>query len=145
MTYNRDLQEDKERLFDSADTFRISLDVMAAMLGDVRVDKPKCFAAASDPGLLATDVADALVKQGIPFRHAHEIVGKAVAKAEVQSIPLDELPLSQWIEIDGRIKESSVRVFDPRASLERRNMTGSPKPAEVAKQLRFWRKKLGAA
>jgi argininosuccinate lyase len=144
MTYNRDLQEDKERLFDSADTFRISLDVLAAMLADVQVDKTRCFAAAADPALLATDVADALVKIGIPFRHAHEIVGKAVAKAEAQSIPLDELPLSQWKEIDGRITEACVRVFDPRAALDRRNMAGSPKPAEVAKQLRFWRKKLGA-
>src|SRR5206468_3790338 len=75
MTYNRDLQEDKERLFDTVDTLQSTISVMAAMLAHVRVNQRRCEAAAQDPSLLATDLADHLVKKGVPFREAHRAVG----------------------------------------------------------------------
>ena len=82
MTYNRDLQEDKERLFDTADTVRACVRLMAAMLRHTSVNAGVCAAAASDSALLATDFADYLVRKGMPFRHAHHAVGAAVALAE---------------------------------------------------------------
>ena len=82
MTYNRDLQEDKERLFDTADTVRATTRLMAAMLRNTKVNRAACAAAASDPALLATDLADYLVRKGMPFRQAHHVVGAVVALAE---------------------------------------------------------------
>src|SRR5438876_12178623 len=74
--YNRDLQEDKEALFDSVDTVRAALEVFAAMLPELIVHRERMESAASDPQLLATDLADYLVRKGVPFRDAHAIVGK---------------------------------------------------------------------
>ena len=82
MTYNRDLQEDKERLFDTADTVRATTRLMAAMLRNTKVNHAACARAASDPALLATDLADYLVLKGMPFRQAHHVVGAVVALAE---------------------------------------------------------------
>jgi len=79
MTYNRDMQEDKEPLFDSIDTIKAALAVFAEMVSGMDVRAERTQAAASDPMLLATDLADWLVKQGVPFRQAHEIIGKLVA------------------------------------------------------------------
>ena len=82
MTYNRDLQEDKERLFDTADTVRACVRLMAAMLNNATVNRAACAAAAGDPALLATDLAEYLVRKGMPFRQAHHLVGAVVALAE---------------------------------------------------------------
>src|ERR1700690_1077776 len=89
MTYNRDLQEDKERLFDTADTVRNTTRLMAAMLQNIKVNRAACAAAASDPALLATDLADYLVPPGMPFRQAHHAVGAVVAVAEILDKPLN--------------------------------------------------------
>jgi len=75
LTYNRDLQEDKEPLFDSIDTISLALRVNTEMISEMTINVETCAAAASDPLLLATDLADYLVKNGVPFRHAHELVG----------------------------------------------------------------------
>ena len=80
LTYNRDMQEDKQPLFDSADTLLASLRVMADMLRHTKVNRARCEAAASDPMLLATDLVDFLVKNGMPFREAHHAVGALVAE-----------------------------------------------------------------
>lgn len=82
MTYNRDLQEDKERLFDSVDTVRSCVRLMSAMLANTVVLRPNCACAAADPALLATDLADYLVRKGLPFRQAHHAVGAVVGFAE---------------------------------------------------------------
>ncbi|MGP8022083.1 MAG: argininosuccinate lyase, partial [Limisphaerales bacterium] len=89
MTYNRDLQEDKERLFDTADTVRATTRLMAAMLRNTRVNRAACETAAGDPALLATDLADYLVRKGMPFRQAHHVVGAVVALAEKAGKPLN--------------------------------------------------------
>ena len=72
---NRDLQEDKEALFDSVDTVRCALEIFAAMLPELKINRERMQAAASDPNLFATDLAEYLVKRGMPFRRAHAIVG----------------------------------------------------------------------
>lgn len=143
MTYNRDLQEDKERMFDTADTLRLCLRVNTAMLGDIQVHQKACTRAVADPCLLATDIADALVLKGVPFRHAHEIVGRAVGIAEQKGCTIAELGLAEWKTLSEKVDAGVLAVFDPVAALERRKMTGAPSRKQVAAQLAKWKKKLG--
>lgn len=143
MTYNRDLQEDKERLFDTADTLRLTLRVNTAMLGDIKVNRKACSRAVADPALLATDIADALVLRGVPFRHAHEIVGRAVGIAEQKGCTIAELGLAEWRTLSPKVDARVLAVFDPVAALDRRKMTGAPSRKQVAVQLAKWKKKLG--
>jgi argininosuccinate lyase len=140
MTYNRDLQEDKERLFDSADTVKACVSLMAAMLANVTVNKASCAAAARDPLLLATDLADYLVKRGTPFRQAHHVVGAVVAMAERSGRPLDQLTLEDFRKIDGRFGSDVTGVFNLTRALTRRTSTGAPGTAQVRKQLARWKK-----
>jgi argininosuccinate lyase len=140
MTYNRDLQEDKERLFDSADTVRNSARLMAAMIAHTTIHADKCLAAAADPALLATDLADALVRKGMPFRQAHQLVGAAVAAAARLNRPLDQLTPQQWREIAPAFDECALKAFDLKKALARRNLPGAPGPQQVARQLARWQK-----
>src|SRR3984957_6361679 len=100
MTYNRDLQEDKERLFDTADTVRASTRIFSAMLRNVKINAKNCAAAAGDPALLATDLADYLVRKGLPFRQAHHAVGAVVALAERLGKRLNEFTLAELKSVD---------------------------------------------
>jgi argininosuccinate lyase len=142
MTYNRDLQEDKERLFDSVDTVQETLDVMTAMLGDVAFNKEACAKAVADPLLLATDVADALVLKGVPFRHAHEIVGQAVAASEKAGCLLSKLPLKDWKLIHPKVDAEVLDVFEVKAAMARRKMTGAPGLKQVKSECARWTKQL---
>ncbi|KAH0533792.1 hypothetical protein FGG08_007554 [Glutinoglossum americanum] len=142
MTYNRDLQEDKERLFDSVDTVQETLDVMAAMLYDIKVNKATCTQAVSDPLLLATDIADALVLKGVPFRHAHEIVGQAVAVCEKSRCLLSQLPLADWKKIQPKIDPDVLDVFDVKKALARRLMVGAPGLKQIKAEMASWKKRL---
>jgi argininosuccinate lyase len=142
MTYNRDLQEDKERLFDTVDTVRSTTRVVAAMLKHTKVNRAACAAAADDPALLATDLADYLVRKDMPFRQAHHIVGSVVALAEKARKPLDELTLAELKSVDKTFGRDALGVFDLDRAMSRRNLTGAPGLKEVAKQLAKWRKQL---
>ena len=142
MTYNRDLQEDKERLFDSADTVRACVRLMAAMLDHTAVNAEPCRRAASDPALLATDLADYLVGQGLAFRQAHHVVGAVVAFAEKNRKPLNEISLAELRAIDPHFGEDAQNVFNLKSAMERRKITGAPGTAEVRKQLARWVKQL---
>jgi argininosuccinate lyase len=143
MTYNRDLQEDKERLFDTSDTVRACVSVCAAMLRNVAVNRKACLAAASDPALLATDLADYLVRKGLPFRQAHHAVGALVALAEKLGKPLSGLTLGEFQSVERHFASDVLKVFDLKRAMSRREMTGAPGPKEVRKQLARWRKLLG--
>jgi argininosuccinate lyase len=140
MTYNRDLQEDKERLFDSADTVRNAARLMAGMIARTTVNVEQCRAAAADPALLATDLADALVRKGMPFREAHQLVGAAVGAAARLGRPLDRLTAQEWQEIDPVFEAGVLEVFDLKKALARRNLAGAPGPLQVARQMARWRK-----
>jgi len=142
MTYNRDLQEDKERLFDTADTVRACVRLMAAMLQNTRVNRAVCATAAGDPALLATDLADYLVRQGMPFRQAHHVVGSVVALAEASGQPLNKLSLGELQSVDKTFRRDALDVFDLKRAMARRDMTGAPGTKEVARQLARWRKQL---
>jgi len=143
MTYNRDLQEDKERLFDTADTLHGSLEILAAMLGGVVVKADVTRDAASDPLLLATDLADWLVKQGMPFRQAHHAVGAAVGLAEKQGLPLDKLSLADLQGISPLFTAEALSLFDLDRAFANRATAGSPHPDRVAAEVKRWSAKLG--
>ena len=143
MTYNRDLQEDKEPLFDTADTVRSTVRVMTGLIANIDVNENICRAAASDPLLLATDLADQLVREGIPFRQAHHIVGKAVALAEQHGIPLDKLSSAELAKIDPALKTCSGDVFSLDRAMERRAGIGAPGARQIKQQLTRWNKTLG--
>jgi argininosuccinate lyase len=142
MTYNRDLQEDKERLFDTADTVRATTRLMAAMLRNTKINHAACERAASDPALLATDLADYLVKKGMPFRQAHHVVGAVVALAEKTGKPLNQLTIAELQSVDKTFGRDALGVFDLKTAMTKRNLTGAPGTKEVAKQLERWREQL---
>ena len=144
MTYNRDLQEDKERLFDAADTVRQTVDIVASMLAHTTVNKASCHQAAADPALLATDLADYLVRKGMPFRKAHHAIGAVVAYAEKEGKTLDQLHLPVYQSIAPEFEADVSDLFNLKKAMERRNLPGAPGNKEVARQLRQWRKTLGS-
>jgi argininosuccinate lyase len=143
MTYNRDLQEDKERLFDTADTVRACVQLMAAMLSHTVVCAETCRAAASDPQLLATDLAEHLVRQGFPFREAHHLVGAVVARAEAAGKRLDQLTPAEWRGVSPKLGPDTPSVFDLDQAMERRRLPGAPGPRELRRQLRRWQRLWG--
>jgi len=145
MTYNRDLQEDKEPLFDSIDTVQMALAVFAEMIADIEVEEGATLAAASDPMLLATDVADYLVRKGVPFRRSHEIVGQLVATCVGKKVALDRLTLADFREVDPVFEQDVEEVFNLETALAARTATGAPSPVNVAAQLARWKGQLTPA
>jgi len=142
MSYNRDLQEDKQPLFDTADTVRATVRISAAMLENTKVNRQACWAAASDPALLATDLADYLVCQGLPFRQAHRAVGTLVALAERLGKQLNRLTPAELQSVEKKLTADALSVFDLNKALARRKLIGAPGTGEVKKQLARWRKRL---
>ena len=142
MTYNRDLQEDKERLFDTTDTIRVTVRLMAAMLQNTSVNKAACETAASDPALLATDLADYLVRKGMAFRQAHHAVGAVVALAERKKKKLNELTLADLKSVDKTFGNDVMAVFNLEKAMAKRNVVGAPGTSEVKRQIARWQKQL---
>ena len=141
-SYNRDMQEDKEALFDSVDTVRAALEVFSAMLPKIEINRSRMEAAASDANLLATDLAEYLVKKGTPFREAHEIVGKLVAHAAKTKSPLNQIPIAKLKKASPLFDIDVANVFDVRRSLAARTAIGAPAPGNVAAQIARWHKLL---
>ena len=139
LTYNRDMQEDKEGVFDSVDTVLATLAIFAEMLDAASLREERARSAASDPLLLATDLADRLVEGGVPFRQAHEIVGKLVARAQEIGVPLNKLDPEEFLAASALFTpEVVVRTFDLEAALEARRAKGAPSPVNVAGELARW-------
>jgi len=145
LTYNRDMQEDKEPVFDAVDTVKAALEVFAGMLREARVNAAACAAAVSDPMLLATDLADYLVRAGVPFRSAHEHVGKAVALCTERRCSLPELTLADYQGISAAFGEDLFGVFDLQRAMAARKAIGAPSPENVAAQLARWQGQLEIA
>lgn len=141
-SYNRDLQEDKEALFDSVDTVRAALQVFSAMLPEIKIHHDRMEAAAADPNLLATDLAEYLVKKETPFREAHEIVGELVTRTAKMNLPLNQVPLKELKKLSPLFDVDVADVFDVRRSLTSRQAIGAPSPKNVAAQIARWRKLL---
>ncbi len=134
-TYDKDLQEDKEAVFDAYDTLAGALPVMAGLIGALEV-YPEAMRAALDPGLLATDLADYLVGKGVPFREAHGLVGRAVRLAEESGRPLPSLRLEELRDISEAFGPDVTAVFDWETALERRAAIGGTAIAALEAQWR---------
>jgi len=140
LTYNRDMQEDKEAIFDSVDTAKAALAVFSEMMAAAHFRVAATTRAAGDALLLATDLADRLVLGGVPFRQAHEIVGRLVALAAQKSVSLDRLESADFLAASPVLSPAVVRtVFSVADGLAARQGTGAPSPANIAQRLVYWK------
>ena len=143
LAYSKDMQEDKEAVFDAAETLDLMLAAMTGMAGDMRVNAAAMKKAAGSGYSTATDLADWLVREaGLPFRDAHHVTGRAVALAEERKCGLDKLPLEALKEIHPAITDAVYSVLSVANSVKSRTSYGGTAPAEVRKQIRAWRKHL---
>lgn len=134
-TYNKDLQEDKEAVFDSVDTFERLLPVIIAIVDTLNLNSERMRAALGED-MLATDMADYLVRKGLPFRQAHHVVGQVVRLAAQEDIAMSALPLSRLQELSPLFAEDVSGVFDFAASVARRQAIGGTAPDAVRSQIK---------
>jgi argininosuccinate lyase len=139
--YNKDLQEDKEPLFDTVDTLKMALSIAAGVVGTLKVNADR-MGAALDDAMLATDLADYLVLKGVPFRQSHHVVGQAVRRAEALGVPLKELDLEVYQAIHPAFAEDVYEVFDFARSVEARAVEGGTAPSAVRAQIRAARARM---
>jgi argininosuccinate lyase len=143
LAYNKDLQEDKEGLFDTVDTVKTSVVIYASMLQNVQVKKDVMFNALKRDFSNATDMADYLVKKGLPFRQAHEVVGKTVLYCAENSIFLTDLTLAQFQSFSSLFSEDIVDVIQIKACVEARRSYGGTAPDMVAQAIQCGHKFIG--
>ncbi|MDO1510290.1 MULTISPECIES: argininosuccinate lyase [unclassified Neisseria] len=139
LAYNKDNQEDKEPLFDTVDTLVDTLRIYADMMRGVTVKPENMRAAVMQGFATATDLADYLVKKGMPFRDSHEVVAQAVRYADEQGVDLSELPLEVLQGFSDLIEADVYDVLTPEGSLNARNHLGGTSPQQVRFQVRRWR------
>lgn len=132
--YDKDLQEDKEPLFDAVDTLRLALPVAQGVLETLTI-RPERMAAALGDELLATDLADALVRTGVPFRQSHHLVGQVVRRAEEQGCALHDVPLADLQAISPHFTAEMAAVWDFERSVEQRAVAGGTARAAVEAQI----------
>jgi len=138
MTYNRDMQEDKEAVFDSIDQIKLVLEVYAGMILEIEVDSNRTWLAASDPVLLATDLADYLVLAGVPFRQAHEVIGKLVAYCIERNCGFPELKLEEFRQFSEKFGPDVFSVLNLDRAIDSRTAIGAPSRKNVAAALEAW-------
>jgi argininosuccinate lyase len=131
LAYNKDNQEDKAPLFATADTLLVTLEIYADMMRGITVNKENMRQAASEGFATATDLADYLVKKGMPFRDAHEVVALAVRHAVDQKVDLSELPLATLQKFAADITDDVYAVLTLEGSLQSRNHIGGTAPVQV--------------
>jgi argininosuccinate lyase len=133
-TYDKDLQEDKEPLFDTYDTLGYTLPVMSGLIASLQL-RPQMMARQLEPSLLATDLADYLVKKGLPFRQAHAVIGQVVRLAENSERPLTDLSLAELQELSPLFAADVAAVFSMEGALASRGVTGGTAPTAVLQQI----------
>jgi len=133
-TYDKDLQEDKEPLLDTLDTLHMVLPIVAGVVETLEVNA-EAMRSALVEGLLATDLADYLVKRGLPFREAHKLVGQAVLVGEQRGLPLSQLDYAEYERLSPAFGRDLYGVFDYEASVEARHVTGGVALSAVRKQI----------
>lgn len=142
LTYNRDLQEDKEGLFDAIDTIKLMLQVYAPMMISAKFNGTAMLQCASDPALMATDLAEYLVRLGVPFRDAHHRVGRFVSWCKEHQRLLNQVSLDEMKETIPEADQHCLELFAPEKSVNARNITGGTAPEQVLHQLQSWQAKL---
>ncbi|HEX8634503.1 MAG TPA: argininosuccinate lyase [Pyrinomonadaceae bacterium] len=135
LAYNKDMQEDKEAVFDTADTVRASLDVMTTVLGNVRLRETRAREAAARGYMNATELADYLARRGLPFREAHETVGRIVLSAIGRGLELHELPLEEMRALSPLIEADVYAALSLQQTLATKSQAGGTSPARVAEAL----------
>ena len=140
LAYNRDMQEDKEPIFGAAETVTLSLSVFIEMLKDVSIHKDTMRKAAEDGFITATDLADYLVRKGMPFRKAHEVVGRAVLRATELGCGLVDMPIGEYTKLSPLIQEDVYDALSVEASVRRRTSYGGTAPANLRKRLTVLKK-----
>ncbi|TCD13773.1 argininosuccinate lyase [Oricola cellulosilytica] len=146
LAYSKDMQEDKEAVFDASESLELALAAMTGMVGDLTVNAKAMKKAAGSGYSTATDLADWLVRElGIPFREAHHVTGRAVAVAVEKGVALEKLTLEDLQSIHPRITDSVFGVLTVEKSAASRKSFGGTAPQEVRRQIRFWKKRLGAS
>jgi argininosuccinate lyase len=133
-TYDKDLQEDKQSVFETFDNLSLMLPVMAGALSTLEVNAER-MRTALNPAILATDLADYLVAKGMPFREAHAVIGQAVRKAEEQKLPLHHLSLQDFQAISDLFTQDVYAVFDFETAIAKRDLPGGTSPQAVQAQL----------
>jgi argininosuccinate lyase len=142
LAYSKDMQEDKEQVFDAAESLELALAAMAGMVRDMTVRADRMKAAAGSGYSTATDLADWLVREaGLPFRDAHHVTGRAVALAEERGVDLAELSLEDLQAIHSAITADIFNVLTVEASVASRKSYGGTAPSEVRKQIAWWRQR----
>ncbi len=146
LAYSKDMQEDKEQVFDAAQSLELSLAAMAGMIGDLEVNRDVMKKAAGSGYSTATDLADWLVRKlGLPFREAHHITGHAVALAEKKKCNLSDLTLKDLKTVYPDITEDVFDVLSVEKSVQSRKSYGGTAPQEVRRQIDYWKKRLAKA
>ncbi|KRA00339.1 argininosuccinate lyase [Mesorhizobium sp. Root157] len=146
LTYSKDMQEDKEAVFDAAETLDLMLAAMTGMVRDLTVNAAAMKKAAGSGYATATDLADWLVRSlGMPFREAHHVTGRAVALAEANKVGLEKLSLEDLRSIHAGITEDIFSVLSVHNSVKSRESFGGTAPSQVRRQVRYWKKRLAKA
>ena len=135
LAYNKDMQEDKEGVFDACDTVKMCLQILAPMLATMEVRKDKMLQAAQEGFINATDLADYLVKKGMPFRSAYKIAGQMVAKCMQTGSVLETVPLEEYRTVSELFEEDLYEAIDLRTCMEKRSSVGGTSVASVERQI----------
>lgn len=144
LAYSKDMQEDKEPVFEAFDALELALRAMAGMVRDLTPNEARLAEAAGDAFSTATDLADWLVMRlNMPFRDAHHVTGRIVALAEAKGLTLDALPLTEMQSVEAKITEDIFSVLSPIASAKSRMSYGGTAPDRVQEQASRWRDRLG--
>ena len=143
LAYQKDMQEDKEGTFDAFGALSLSINAMAGMVGDIKLDTARMREAAGEGFATATDLADWLTRTvKLPFREAHHITGRIVAKAAEAGLPLERLPLAAMQAVEPRITKAVFGVLSVEASVKSRRTYGGTAPDNVRRQANRWLKRL---
>jgi argininosuccinate lyase len=135
LAYNKDLQESQEPFYDAVETARVSLAVLPGLIATLEFDTERMQAAAQDPALGATDLAEELVRGGMPFREGHEIVGRLVKRAEEKRVSLRALSAEDLSAVDKRLTPAVLRALEPSAAVAARTVVGGPAPEAVRREV----------
>ena len=141
-SYNRDLQWDKKYLFDSVETCEEILVIFTRLIKTLRIDEASAKKFLTDESLYATDLADYLVARGVPFTLAHEQVGKIISFSEERKVAISKIGLDLLKQFAPKIGGDVYELFDAKHSVNMKKTMGSTNPAEIKKQIAFWKKKL---
>lgn len=143
LAYNKDMQEDKEAIFDSIDNVKLCLKTFIPMIETMKVNKEKMRAAAAGGFINATDCADYLVKHGMPFRDAYKITGRLVAECIDKGLTLETLPLENYKELSELFDEDVYKAISLEICVRERKSFGGPAPESVLRQIELTKKQLG--